>query len=124
MVIEYRHQMFGDRPDDLAIMLQEVCQISVQQILQTTWMQQNFAIVGLNPPRTFRDGIPRPAKYFILVMIPKTLRLTNSFRMPLPSDMGRDALFVDIQLCPSSRRRSSERKGVFRLCTAHLESFK
>jgi tyrosyl-DNA phosphodiesterase 2 len=124
VAIEYLHKMFGDRSDDLAIVLQEVCQRSAQEILQTRWIQQNFAIVGLNPPRTFQDGIPRPAKYFTLVITPKSLRLENSFRMTLPSEMGRDALFVDIQLCPLSRRPSSERTGVFRLCTTHLESLK
>jgi tyrosyl-DNA phosphodiesterase 2 len=55
-------------------------------------------------------------------MTPKSLRLENSFRMPLPSEMGRDALFVDVQLCPTNQRPNSETKDVLRLCTTHLES--
>jgi hypothetical protein len=40
----------------------------------------------------------------------------------LPSEMGRDALFIDIQLHPTHRRPNSETKDVLRLCTTHLES--
>ncbi|KAF2177317.1 hypothetical protein K469DRAFT_697326 [Zopfia rhizophila CBS 207.26] len=120
--MEYLQTTFGDDPGQLAIVLQEVCQRSVQQILQTRWVQQNFIIAGHEPPRTFQAGIPRPARYFTLVMTPKSLRLESSFRMPLPSEMGRDALFVDVQLCPTNQRPNSEMKDVLRLCTTHLES--
>jgi hypothetical protein len=55
-------------------------------------------------------------------MTPKSLRIEKAFRMPLPSEMGRDALFVDIQLCPTKQGQTHERIDIFRFCTTHLES--
>jgi tyrosyl-DNA phosphodiesterase 2 len=122
IIMKYLQRIFGNHPDQLVILLQEVCQISVQQILQTKWIQQNFIIVGNNPPRIFHAGIPRPAKYFTLMMIPKGLKIENSFRILLPSEMGRDAMFVDILLGPIKEKSNSDAKNVLRLCTTHLES--
>jgi tyrosyl-DNA phosphodiesterase 2 len=120
--MEYLQKTFGNSAQSLVIMLQEVCQESVNQIMQTRWVRRNFAIAGHEPPRIFQAGIPRPAKYFTLMMIPKNLKLKDSFRVALPTDMGRDALFVDIQLHTPKSAVISETKDVLRLCTTHLES--
>ena len=41
--------------------------------------------------------------------------------MPLPSEMGREALFVDLDLC-SSKGRPNSAKEVLHIYTTHLES--
>lgn len=56
-----------------------------------------------------------------MAMKPRSLRLQNSFRMPLPLEMGRDALFVALDLYSSIRRPNSA-KEVLRVFTTHLES--
>lgn len=120
--MEYLQETFGSDPGHLTIFLQEVCQKSVDRILQTRWVQQNFVVTGHQPPRIFQAGIPRPAIYFTLMMTPKSLRIQNSFRVPLPSEMGRDALFVDIPISCPHDESTSKRVDVLRLCTTHLES--
>jgi hypothetical protein len=54
-----------------------------------------------------------------MVMTPKALRLKGAFRMPLPSELGRDALFVDLIIQPIAE--SDELEEIFRLGTTHLE---
>ncbi len=116
---EYLQRTFGERPGQLVILLQEVNRESVLQILLNRWVQENFILIGSDPPRTVCDGFSIPARYFTLVMIPIGLRPQASFRMPLPTRMERDSVFVDIPVCPSP---NSDRKDVLRLCTSHLES--
>jgi hypothetical protein len=103
----------------LVILLQEVNRESVLQILQTRWVQENFILIGSEPPTTVWDGVSVPARYFTMMMIPIGVRPQNSFRMPLPTRMGRDAVLVDIPLCPTT---NPSVKDVLRLCTSHLES--
>jgi tyrosyl-DNA phosphodiesterase 2 len=119
-ILEYLQNTFGNSADQLAILLQEVCPNSAEKILQNKWVQQNFTIIGQEPPQIFQAGIPRPARYFTMAMIPKLLRVKGAFRMPLPSEMGRDALFVDLTIQPTTESDGLEE--VFRLCTTHLES--
>jgi tyrosyl-DNA phosphodiesterase 2 len=89
--------------------------------MRTKWVQDNFIVIGHEPPRIFQAGIPRQARYFTMAMTPRSLKLQNSFRMLLPSEMGRDALFVDLDLHPSEGRPSFM-EDVLRVCTTHLES--
>jgi tyrosyl-DNA phosphodiesterase 2 len=119
-ILQYLESGFGNNPGQLVILLQEVCPSSVETILQNEWVRQNFAVVGQDPPRTLQAGIPRLARYFTMAMIPKFLRAKGAFRLPLPSEMGRDALFVDLMLQPTVESKGAE--TVFRLCTTHLES--
>jgi hypothetical protein len=64
-----------------------------------------------------------PAKYFTLIMTPKALKVQSFFQISLPSEMGQDALFVDILLCPAmNTQSSSEQKDILLLCTTHLDS--
>jgi endonuclease/exonuclease/phosphatase family metal-dependent hydrolase len=121
-LLHYLQRTFGNDPGELVVLLQEVSQLSAQQILQNQWVQENFIIVGHEAPRTFQAGIPRQARYYTMAMTPRSIRLQKSFRMPLPSEMGRDALFVDLELRSSKGRPNSAMKEVFRICTTHLES--
>jgi tyrosyl-DNA phosphodiesterase 2 len=120
-LVHYLQKSFGNNPSELVILLQEVTRLSAQQIMRTKWVQDNFIVIGHEPPRTLQSGIPREAKYYTMVMTPRNLKLQNSFRLPLPSEMGRDALFVDLNLC-SSKGRPNSTKEVLRVCTTHLES--
>jgi tyrosyl-DNA phosphodiesterase 2 len=120
-LIHYLQKTFGNDPGKLVILLQEVSQLSAQQVMRIKWVQDNFIVIGHEPPRTFQAGIPRQARYYTMAMTPRSLRLQNSFRMPLPSEMGRDALFIDLDLYSSIGRPNSA-KEVLRVCTTHLES--
>ena len=115
--LEYLERTFGEQPGQLAVILQEVCQESVKQILHARWVQQNFVVVGYDLPTPLQAGTT--ARYFTLAMIPIGLRVERSFRMPFPSRMRRDALFVDIPVCSSPGAKG---KDMLRLCTTHLES--
>jgi tyrosyl-DNA phosphodiesterase 2 len=121
-LIHYLQQTFGNDPGELILLLQEVSHISAQQIMRMKWVQDNFIIIGHEAPRTFQAGIPRQAKYYTMAMTPKSLKVQNSFRMPLPSEMGRDALFVDLYLESSRQQPKPAASEVFRICTTHLES--
>jgi hypothetical protein len=46
VAIQHLQRAFGDWPGQLAIVLQEVCNSSLQQVLQTRWVQQNFVLTG------------------------------------------------------------------------------
>lgn len=120
-IMHYLQNTLGNNPTQLVILLQEVSQLSAQQIMQTKWVQDNFIVIGHEPPIIFQAGIPRQASYYTMAMTPRSLRLQNSFRMPLPSEMGRDAIFADLHLC-SSKKSPNCAKEVFRVSTTHLES--
>ena len=72
---------------ELVIFLQEVSQVLAQQLMRIKWVQDNFIVIGHEPPRAFHAGIPRQARYYTMAMAPRSLRLQNSFRMPLPSEI-------------------------------------
>jgi hypothetical protein len=121
-ILQYLRHIFGNDPDQMAILLQEVCQESADEILKNKWVQENFAVVGQEPPQILRRAIARPARYFTLAMVSKNLRIDNTFRMTLPSQMGRDGLFIDLPLKSPSKLPIDKTTDVFRLCTTHLES--
>jgi tyrosyl-DNA phosphodiesterase 2 len=112
--LAYLELTFSAHPGRIVILLQEMCIHSARQLLETPWIQQNFVVVGYDPAVL--------SHYFTVMLIPLTLRIANSFRMPFPTThMGRDALFVDIPLSapPGSTGSNSD---VLRLSTSHLES--
>lgn len=122
VILDYLRHKFDDHPKNLIIMFQEVCQQSALQILSTEWVQKHFATVGIDHPRVTRNGIPRPSLYFTCLLVYRHLGIDRSFRMSLPSDMGRDALFLDLAVCSPNLRPDTDGKKVLRLCTTHLES--
>ena len=49
-ILDYLRVRFNKQSDRLIILLQEVCQASLKQLLNTEWVQRNFAINGLKSP--------------------------------------------------------------------------
>lgn len=124
-------EVFGTVPGHLVVMLQEVCHESLQAILESSWVQRNFVLTNVDPPQSLykeisggsfilRDLYWKAELYFTLIMIPKDLGIVNCFRVPFVTQMGRDALFVDLPISTSGRRTKSNES--LRLCTTHLES--
>ena len=87
-------------------------------------MQRNFAINGLKSPTNIESVLQGAiSSYFTLILTPGDVKLQNCFRLPLPSEMRRDALIVDIPLStPTDTVPISGKQDIFRLCTTHLES--
>jgi hypothetical protein len=110
----------------MAVLLQEACQDAADEILKSKWVQKHFAVVGEEPPQILQGGMKTPARYFTLAMVSKNVRINNTFRMTLPSEMGRDGLFIDLsmksRLKSTSKLPTDKATDVFRLCTTHLES--
>ncbi len=103
--------VFGDPPPPSVIMLQEVDSDSLAAILEHSWIKKNFAI----------SNVDAPERYFTLIMVSQHLQAESWFRFPLPSNMGRDALVVDVPISPIGGD-SEHSKRILRLCTTHLES--
>ncbi|OAL43768.1 hypothetical protein IQ07DRAFT_551838 [Pyrenochaeta sp. DS3sAY3a] len=128
--LDHLQQRFGAAPGPLVVMLQEVCLESLRALLENPWLQRNFNLTETTPPQSIYDDVCgdsfvlkdlywRATSYFTLMMLPKSLRILDCFRVPFVSDMGRDALCVDIPI--SAGRRSTSDRSI-RLCTTHLES--
>lgn len=120
--------MFGQAPQNLVVMFQEVRLESLQIILGDQWVQQNFVLSDTKPPclqyannQSF-DQRPdcKPSDYFTLIMSSRDLPISNCFRVPFVSKQERDALVVDIPVFEDPGTERSKRS--LRLCTAHLES--
>lgn len=121
--------LFGTTPHSLVVMLQEVCLESLQALRSNSWVQQNFTLSDSDAPQSIYDTVEGSsfvmksaywgsARYFSLMMIPKSFNILECFRVPLQSLMGRDALFADLEVSTSSQERP---KQSIRLCTTHLE---
>ncbi|KAK5989642.1 hypothetical protein PT974_07896 [Cladobotryum mycophilum] len=111
--------MFGQDPQKLVVMFQELRQESLETILNDKWAQQNFVLSDEKAPCLPR-GNGQPSRYFTLMMVSRTLPISNCFRIPFDSNMMRDALVVDIPVGESTDARKT--KESLRLCTTHLES--
>lgn len=129
--LEHLNTLFGEDPGPLVVMLQEVRHESLQAIMENPWVQQNFVLSNVSPPESHYTYIPgesfilnqlewKAAPYFTLTMISKHLAITNCFRVPFLTMMGRDALVVDIPIINSGGQTHS--RECIRLCTTHLES--
>ena len=123
--------LFGEIQDPFVVMFQEVCRESLRVILENPWVQRNFVLSNTKAPESLYTNIPgdsfiikrldwRAAPYFSLLMISRNLAIENCFRVPFETEMGRDALVVDIPVFNSEDQ--TESKACLRLCTTHLES--
>ncbi|KAH7113103.1 hypothetical protein B0J13DRAFT_574716 [Dactylonectria estremocensis] len=109
-------------------MFQELRQESLEVILEDKWAQQNFILSDREPPcflygdnESFDEETDCiSSQYFTLMMILRTLPISNCFRVTFVSEMGRDALVVDIPVSEDHGPKESKRS--LRLCTTHLES--
>ncbi|KAI6762443.1 hypothetical protein HG530_008423 [Fusarium avenaceum] len=120
--------MFGEAPHNLVVMFQEVHEESLQVILGDKWVQENFVLSDTKPPslrhansKSFgKNRDPVRSQYFTLIMAPRDLPISNCFRVPFVSRMGRDALVVDIPVSEDPGSETSKKS--LRLCTTLLES--
>lgn len=121
---------FGEEPGHFVVMLQEVRRESLRAILEHAWVQRNFILSNVNPPESVYNDIPGSSfvikevkweaeRYFTLMMVSRTLPISNCFRIPFATAMGRDALVVDIPILKSGLSFS---RDSLRLCTTHLDS--
>lgn len=122
---------FKDNPP--VIMQQEVCSKSIRAIRVDLWVRQNFILTNIKGPESITDtdirgpsSVPKrldwnAAPYFTLIMVPRDIGVSDCFRVPFETNMGRDALFVDIPV-----RNTVEGEVIFDkalcLCTTHLGS--
>ncbi|KAL5405588.1 hypothetical protein PMIN04_012302, partial [Paraphaeosphaeria minitans] len=129
--LDHLQELFGTVPGQLVVMLQEVCNESLQAILESPWIQQNFILNNVNAPesiyrRTLGSSFimiePSWAahRYFTIMMIPRYLESVHCFRAPFTTEMGRDVLCVDVPISTSDG--STRSNDSLRLCTTHLES--
>ncbi|KAF1951661.1 hypothetical protein CC80DRAFT_424110 [Byssothecium circinans] len=129
--LKYLRKVFGDEANSTVIMLQEVRRESLRTILEDAWVQQNFILSNIDPPQDLYFDIPDESfilklveweskPYFTLMLISRDLGVLNCFRVPFVTNMGRDALVIDIPI--ANKDTSSPAKESLRLCTTHLES--
>ncbi|KAJ8108415.1 hypothetical protein OPT61_g8186 [Boeremia exigua] len=128
--LDHLQERFGTAPGQPVVMLQELCDESLHAIHENPWVRQNFTLSDSTPPHSVYEEVPgenfimrklywSAARYFTLMMVPRSIKVLDCFRVPFVSDMGRDALFVDIPI--SAGNASTSTKSI-RLCTTHLES--
>lgn len=125
--LEHLQALLGNIGSPSVIMLQEVCHESLQEILNSPWVQRNFVVSNVAPPESIYTDISGESfilrklvwdtvPYCTLMMVSRGVPIRRCFRVPFVSGMGRDALVMDIPVSPT------EEKDCLRLCTTHLES--
>ncbi|MCJ1328810.1 hypothetical protein MMC10_005487 [Thelotrema lepadinum] len=137
--LEHLRLLFGDTLRRQVIMLQEVLLESLQAILDNPWVQTNFAVSNVCPPNSLCTDVLgetfvmtrvdwRAEPYFTLIMVSKDMGVIDCLRIPFVTEMGRDALAVDIHVCDPSHtdqtlppERAQPLRSI-RICTTHLES--
>lgn len=107
-------------PPDIAVVifLQEMTTSDLSLIASSPWVQTHFNI-------TDKDGSSWLSQHYgTTTLIDARLRVDSVYRVPFPSKFGRDGLFVDISLSPSSSSQPSSPTAtkILRLCNVHLES--
>jgi tyrosyl-DNA phosphodiesterase 2 len=129
--LEHLQELFGEIQDPFVVMFQEVCRESLQTILNNLWVQRNFVLSNTKAPESLYTNLHgdsvtlkrldwRATPYFSLIMVSINLAIENCFRVPFVTEMGRDALVVDIPIF--NARGQTEPEECLRLCTTHLES--
>lgn len=129
--LKYLRNTLGKETKSTVIMLQEVRNESLRVILNDQWVRRNFTLSNADPPQSIFFDIPdisftlklfewEAAHYFTMILISKDLGPVNCFRVPFTTNMGRDALVIDIPIV--NKDRSFPARECLRLCTTHLES--
>lgn len=88
------------------IFLQEMESSDLDIIKSTPWIQTNYYVTDLST-RNWLDS------YGTITLIDRRLHISSVLRMCYNSNMGRDALFVDLE---------DKAGSTLRLCNTHLES--
>lgn len=105
----YLRDLISQSPDTpTIILLQEMTASDLDMIQRAEWVRNGFQITDLSS----KDW---QAHYGTTTLVDRRLRITSVFRVRYASDMGRDALFVDIEdMAPTT----------LRFCNTHLESLR
>ncbi len=130
-VMKHLKEHFGDAPESLVVMLQEVRHESLQAILENPWVRRNFAVSDVEAPQAMYKNILGESflieqsewetySYFTIMLVPKNMSILNCSRIPFVTKMARDALVVDVPI--STNNESTQSSESLRLCTTHLES--
>jgi len=106
--LNYLQELIGSLPPDMPsiILLQEMTSSDLDIIQRAEWIRKDFRITEVS-------SINWQAHYGTIALVDRRLRVATVFRVNYASDMGRDALFVDVEnVTPST----------LRFCNTHLES--
>jgi len=115
MALEHLNALYLDRTFikvPLIICFQEMTSTFLDIIQKTPWIQSHFQLTNTDPSCW-------SSNFGTVTLIDRRLEVASDFRVPLKSNYGRDALFVDIKCENSSMAQSA----IVRVCNTHLESF-
>lgn len=106
--LSYLDEILRGLPSDMPsmILLQEMTSSDLDIVKKAGWVQEKYQITDVSS-KNWR------ALYGTVALVDRRLRIASVFRVLYASDMGRDALFVDIEdMTPTT----------LRFCNTHLES--
>ncbi|XEV01454.1 hypothetical protein FSHL1_006741 [Fusarium sambucinum] len=125
--IDHLRNMFGQKPDNFVVMLQEIRQESLDAILNNKWAQQNFILSDTEAPYSEYDldddgesGL-ESSQCFSIMMVSRNLPISNCSRVSLFSETNCDALVVDVPVSESEGHDPEVSKQSLRLCTTRIE---
>ena len=107
--MDHLQKAFGHSPSRLVIMLQAVTRESLTAILAHSWVRDNFSISNVDAPG-----------HNMIMIISKDIHVERLFRMPLATDLGNDALVVDLPI-DVSKEQYRGLKRILRLCTVDFK---
>jgi hypothetical protein len=125
--IAHLRDVFGKKPHNLVVMLQEIREESLDAILRHEWVQQNFIISDTEPPYHEFDldeeeeSDLESSQCFSIMMISRNLPISNCSRVSFFSETNCDALVVDVPVSESEGPGPQVSKQSLRLCTTRLE---
>lgn len=99
------------------IFLQECTPSDLTTIAATPWIQSRFHLTDIDPSNW------ATTQYGTTVLIDARLPVSSAFRVHYSKTrMGRDALFVDVDISLTRPDSGREKPLLLRLCNTHLES--
>lgn len=106
--LDYLHELVSAIPPDTPsiILLQEITSSDLDVVQGADWIQKHFHLTDLSARHWL-------SHYGTITLVDRRLRISSVFRVRFESDMGRDALFVDVEDATPT---------TLRFCNAHLES--
>ena len=98
------------------IFLQEIMSCTLEVAKGTSWIQDHFRLMDINPHAHWLFG------HGTLTIVDRRLPIISAWRVPYENQtkQGRDASFIDLNL----EHRVTKTPFRLRLCNTHLESFK
>jgi tyrosyl-DNA phosphodiesterase 2 len=95
-VMKHLEEHFGDAPESLIVMLQEVRDESLQAILENTWVQRNFAVSDIQAPQSIYKTILGQSfvikqlewesysySHFTTMLVPRNMSILKLFSSPI-----------------------------------------